>query len=233
MLRSRVDERQVSMARRLRRDAKRVRDFFDEWGRRLGLLSYRPERRTSAEWSTAYGAGSLAYYEQLDELGRYSAIVGYVGWIASTLEPSRAPSVLDVGCGSGLLRRRLAGLDLSEYVGIDLSDAAIEAARSESFAHSRFVVGDVATEALGEFDVVVLNEVLYYAADAQVFLRRIDELVREGGFVVVSMWRHPGDQRLWKTVEDALHVVDRVEIRNRANAMNGRGWIVALCGGRA
>ncbi|HEV7523543.1 MAG TPA: class I SAM-dependent methyltransferase, partial [Acidimicrobiia bacterium] len=118
--------------------------------------------------------------------------------------------------------------------GIDLSGAAIESARQQSFARAQFVVGDVMTADLGRsaFDVVVLNEVLYYAPDATAFLERIRALLNEDGSVVISMWRHPGDRTLWKAVDTVFRVVDRVEIRNRANSVNPRGWIVACCRAR-
>jgi len=214
------------MTKRLRQQAKRVARQADEWGRQLGVLPYRLEQRTSAEWSTAYGSGALEYYGRLDELGRYSAIVGYVKWTRSGTAETR-PSVLDVGCGVGLLRRQLADVPMSDYLGVDLSDTAIEAARSQRFSGSRFVVGDFMSTELGQFDVVVVNEVLYFAADPSAFLERVRSLLRGGGVVIISMWRHPGDRRLWKIVDRTLHLIDRVEVRNRRNPVNTRGWIVS------
>jgi 2-polyprenyl-3-methyl-5-hydroxy-6-metoxy-1,4-benzoquinol methylase len=221
------------MATGWRQQARRVVHRSAEWGRRLGLLPYRPEERTSDEWTAAYDSGSLDYYAQLAELGRYSGIVGYIQWSASGDADSQR-CVLDVGCGSGLLRRRLSDANTADYVGIDLSDAAIETARQQSFDRAQFVVGDVMTADLGRsaFDVVVLNEVLYYAPDATAFLERIRALLNEDGSVVISMWRHPGDRTLWKAVDTVFRVVDRVEIRNRANSVNPRGWIVACCRAR-
>lgn len=216
------------MAKRLRREARHAANILDAWGRRLGVLAYRPEQRSSAEWSRAYGAGSLDYYAELDELARYSVIAGYINWAASA-DGAGARSVLDVGCGPGLLRARLEGPALGDYVGIDLSETAIDAARAAAYPRARFLVGDVTTTELDRFDVVVLNEVLYYAADAGAFLGRIGALTNDNGIVIVSMWRHPGDHKLWNTVDEVLPVIDRVEVRNRANAMNQRGWIVA-CG---
>jgi 2-polyprenyl-3-methyl-5-hydroxy-6-metoxy-1,4-benzoquinol methylase len=212
-----------------RRYARRVAEWADAWGRRLGVLPYRPERRTSAQWSAEYDAGALDYYGRLDELARYSVIVGYVGWLVAEAPPSSS-TLLDVGCGSGLLRRHLERVPLSEYVGIDLSEAAIRAAREQDFTRSRFVVGDVGTTAeRGPFDIVVLNEVLYYAPDTAAFLEQLRSMLTDRGALVVSVWRHPGDRRLWQRVVDAFEVVDRVEVRNRANPVNARGWIVACC----
>lgn len=226
MLRCRSTNNRLQVRTRIHRLTRHVAKRAEETGRRLGVLPYRPEHRTSNEWSVAYRAGALDYYAQLDELARYSVIAGYLGWAASE-QVTNAPSVLDIGCGSGVLRRRLEGIPFSEYVGIDLSDTAIEAARQEGFSRSRFLVGDVTTTELGLFDVVVLNEVLYYASDAPAFLQHVAKLLRDGGIALVSMWRHPGDRALWRSVDAAFRAVDRVEIRNRANPVNKHGWIVA------
>ena len=195
-------------------------------GRRLGLLPHQPERRSPGEWTAAYGAGHLDYYGRLDELGRYSVLVGYVAWFGGASVDARAPSVLDAGCGTGLLRQRLEGVPFSEYVGVDLSEVAVAAARARGDDRSRFVVGDVGALDLGPFDVVVLNEMLYYAPDAPAFLERVRALLAPGGLLLVSMWRHPGDRSLWRTVDRTFPLLDRVEIRNRANPVNRRGWWV-------
>jgi 2-polyprenyl-6-hydroxyphenyl methylase/3-demethylubiquinone-9 3-methyltransferase len=220
------------MAATLRKVARRVTGTTGGWGRRLGLLRYQPERRSSEEWSSQYRHGALEFYGQLDELARYSIILGYLGWWAAG-PPERELTVLDVGCGPGLLRERLEGVPFRAYTGIDLSDVAIEEARARAFARSTFVVGDVSTTEVGQFDVVVLNEVLYYASDPSAQLERIKALLNPGGVAVISMWRHPGDRSIWKTVEGAFEIVDRVEVRNPANAMNARGWIVACCRARS
>lgn len=197
-------------------------------GRSIGVLPYRPERWTSDQWTDAYGAGTLEYYDRLDELARYSVILGYVGWFADAL--GRAPSILDVGCGVGLLRQRLSDDAFSEYVGVDLSAAAIAEAQSQTHPRSRFVVGDVTSVDLGRSDIVVLNEVLYYASDPSDFLEKLRGVRNTDGLLIVSMWRHPGDRTLWRTVDRAYPIVDRVQVRNRANPMNRKGWVVAAFG---
>jgi SAM-dependent methyltransferase len=195
-------------------------------GRRAGLLPYRPERWTTDRWTAAYRGGHLGYYARLDELPRYSVLAGYVGWVAETAEAP--PRLLDVGCGTGLLRRRLDDATFSSYVGVDLSEAAVATANAAGQERSRFVVGDVTELDVGDdFDVVVLNEVLYYAADAAAFLDRIRSLTAPDGVVLVSMWRHEGDRALWRVVDRVLTPLDRVEVRNRGNEVNPRGWRVA------
>lgn len=217
---------------RWRRWAHRAAQRARAWGRLLHVLPYQPECRTTEQWTAAYQAGVLSYYGRLDELARYSVIVGYLDWFAG-LAAARRPTVLDVGCGTGLLRERLEGVDFAEYVGVDLSVAAVAEARSRAHPRSHFFVGDVATLDLGRFDVVVLNEVLYYVPDAAAFLARIRALLAPGGVLLVSMWRHPGDRSLWRKVDQAFPIVDRVEVRNRGNPINARGWLIGACRARS
>jgi 2-polyprenyl-3-methyl-5-hydroxy-6-metoxy-1,4-benzoquinol methylase len=221
------------MTRRCRR-ARRFGRWSAQQGRRLGLLAYRPEHWTTEQWDAEYRAGSLGRYGDLAELARYSVLVGYIAWHAAR-RPDNGPAILDVGCGVGLLRERLDGVAFAQYVGVDLSAPAIGEADARGHARSRFVVGDVTTPDvdrldLGRFDVVVLNEMLYYVPDPAAFLDRIRGLLQPEGVLVVSVWRHPGDRALWRTIDAAFSLVDRVEVRNRANPVNAKGWVVALYG---
>ncbi|CAD6559874.1 Ubiquinone biosynthesis O-methyltransferase, mitochondrial [Paraburkholderia kirstenboschensis] len=91
------------------------------------------------------------------EVGRYSVIVGYC------LHFKPAARVLDVGCGTGILARWLSGAAISSYLGIDLSEAAIEKARQSNIQGAEFAVADgTAFKTSQLFDVIVFNEVLYY-----------------------------------------------------------------------
>ena len=222
-----MKDRMVPVARRVRRRARRGAEAAASLGRRLGVLPHQPERWTPERWTDAYGSGQLEYYGMLDELARYSLIVGYVGFFFPPGPDRTAPRILDVGCGTGLLRARLDGVGVGDYVGVDLSPAAVEAAERRRLPRSRFVVGDVGALDAGGFDVVVLNEMLYYVEDVDGFLDRLGELLEPSGLLLVSMWRHPGDRSLWHTVDERFPLVDRVEARNRANELNPRGWLVS------
>ena len=219
------DRRAVAagMRRRARQGARKAGAV----GRRLGVLPHQPERWSSEQWTDAYGSGALEYYGTLDELARYSLLVGYVGFFFPPGGDRPRPRVLDVGCGTGLLRARLDGADVGEYVGVDLSATAVETAERRRLPRSTFLAGDVTALDQGRFDVVVLNEMLYYVEDVDAFLARLGQLLEPSGLLLVSMWRHPGDRSLWRTVDERFPLVDRVEARNRGNELNPRGWIVS------
>ena len=97
--------------------------------------------------------------------------------------PAGAQTALDVGCGEGTLARRLSDR-VPRVVGIDLDPLSVELARQEGGEGIEYVLGDVLTESLGQFDVVTSVATLHHM-DARVGLRRFAELVRPGGRLVV------------------------------------------------
>jgi 2-polyprenyl-3-methyl-5-hydroxy-6-metoxy-1,4-benzoquinol methylase len=94
--------------------------------------------------------------------------------------------VLDVGCSSGYLARRLAERGAT-VVGIDADERAAEEARSVC---EQVLVGDVETMELpfgdASFDVVLCGDVLEHLRDPDAFLRRVRPFLRAGGRLVLT-----------------------------------------------
>lgn len=188
-----------------------------------GVLPYRPTVWSDRRWNEAYDLGSLDYFGDVRELARYSVLTGYLGWLGG------APDVLDVGCGPGVLRRRLPAQLVGTYTGIDPTATVIEAARRAGLedATHRFVVADTSHPDLGTFDVVICNEVLYMVPDPASLLADVHRLLRPGGHLLTSCWRHPGDVAIWRLVDRTFESIDEVDVRNRRNQHGPRGWRVA------
>jgi 2-polyprenyl-6-hydroxyphenyl methylase/3-demethylubiquinone-9 3-methyltransferase len=200
--------------------AQRARALAKDIAIRLGLRSYRNLDWSLARWDRAYREGHTDAYGDLDELARYSLLVGYLRYIGG------APTVLDIGCGTGLLRKRIGAEDFSEYLGVDHTEAAIEVARESGYDRSRFLVGDPQILELEKHDVVICNEMLYFVPQHELLLDRIGELLVPRGHLLVSIFRHPGDSELWRNLLDRFDFVDRVWARNEHNRIGWRGWTV-------
>ena len=93
---------------------------------------------------------------------------------------------LDVGCGLGQLSTALLGLRASEVVGIDIVPELIESRRGE-YSRIRWECGspsdEVFVRSLGDFDIIVLVEVLQYV-ELQSTMRTLWGSIRPGGRIV-------------------------------------------------
>ncbi|HEY4274987.1 MAG TPA: bifunctional 2-polyprenyl-6-hydroxyphenol methylase/3-demethylubiquinol 3-O-methyltransferase UbiG, partial [Rhizomicrobium sp.] len=107
-----------------------------------------------------------------------------------TLAPFEGLSLLDIGCGGGLLSEPMARLGFA-VTGADASEKNIGTARAHA-AQSGVTVTYQATtaEALAEegrqFDIVLNMEVIEHVADVGSYLAACARLVKPGGFTIVA-----------------------------------------------
>jgi 2-polyprenyl-3-methyl-5-hydroxy-6-metoxy-1,4-benzoquinol methylase len=149
-----------------------------------------PQRHTPVlirpeTWEDNYRSSYWTYLRSLDEMGRYSILVGLIQRLAPHAK------ILDVGCGEGLLQEYLQYCPYLKYVGIDLSEEAIQQARVSRKLDERtvFLQADAVGHPLPEktFDVIVVNECLYYFKDPFAIMEKCVQALRPGGFILVSM----------------------------------------------
>jgi len=105
-------------------------------------------------------------------------------------KPFSGLSLLDIGCGGGLVSEPLARLGF-RVTGIDAGEAMLEVARGHAAAagvavdYRRGTAEDLAAE--GEtFDAVLALEVVEHVADPALFLAAAARLITPGGGLVVS-----------------------------------------------
>jgi SAM-dependent methyltransferase len=103
-----------------------------------------------------------------------------------------APSVLDVGGGSGRIGELILAEGASRYVDIDLSDTMLELARErlERFGDKvELVQGDFLTTPLeGTFDVVLALGYFDYIEDAAAHTQRIGEVCSGSAVASFPRW---------------------------------------------
>ena len=100
-------------------------------------------------------------------------------------------TVLDVGCGGGILSESMAGRGAT-VTGIDLAEKSLKVARLhllESGAqvdYQNIAVETLATERPATFDVITCMEMLEHVPDPASIVRACAELVKPGGWVFFS-----------------------------------------------
>jgi 2-polyprenyl-3-methyl-5-hydroxy-6-metoxy-1,4-benzoquinol methylase len=138
--------------------------------------------QSARTWEAQYAAARWDFLGETSELARFSILAGYIGH----LKPGG--SVLDAGCGQGVLLCRLSDSYYSRYVGIDLSDSAIAVARQQQNPRSTFLTADCEQYSPTErFDVIVFNEVLMCLRDPLCTVERYVRFLNSGGVLLVSM----------------------------------------------
>jgi 2-polyprenyl-3-methyl-5-hydroxy-6-metoxy-1,4-benzoquinol methylase len=131
----------------------------------------------------------------------------------------KRPRILDLGCATGWLSDQLA--EFGEVVGTDLADASIKEAR-QRYPHIRFECEDFSHTKLagGDFDIVVSLETLSHVADQPAFFKRIRDVLKPGGYLILTTQNRlvferragvkppaPGQIRHWVTPRELRQLV--------------------------
>jgi len=100
-------------------------------------------------------------------------------------------TVVDVGCGGGILSESMAGLGAT-VTGIDLSEKALQVAKlhllesEKQVDYRKVAVEDLAAEQPGHYDVVTCLEMLEHVPDPSSVIEACTKLVKPGGWVFFS-----------------------------------------------
>jgi SAM-dependent methyltransferase len=149
-----------------------------------------------------------------DQVGSNSDMAAYYAHsrkrVSATLSELKVASVVEVGCGLGMVIEELRGLpSVERAVGMDISPTAVDAA-SAKYPQCEFLVGDITTFSRPAdwrgVDAVIINQALWY------ILKNFDDainnsrsLLRGGGhlLIVQAFFRH-GTQRYGKDLIDGF-----------------------------
>lgn len=149
---------------------------------------------------------------------RWNLNIHYHRVVLDAASPNVA-TALDVGCGEGLLAFDVADRGAS-VIGIDPDGSSINRAEADPRASSltQFICGDLFTYPFERqsFDLVASNAMLHHV-DAQAGLRRMRELVRPGGVLVVVGFAQRSGLR-----DRSLEVAGAVT--KRAHQLRGNYW---------
>jgi trans-aconitate 2-methyltransferase len=145
-------------------------------------------------------------------------------------------SVVDLGCGSGELTRRLADtLPGSTVAGIDSSPQMLERAKELARPGLSFAAGEIET-ITGQWDLVFSHAAIQWVDDHEILIPRLMSLVRPGGQLALQLpsnHRHPSNAMIiatateepfsraldgWVRVPPVMEIDDYAELLYRSGA---------------
>ncbi len=100
-------------------------------------------------------------------------------------------SILDAGCGHGILSARIADCGAGTVIGMDLSPSVVAASERFKADNLHYVQGDVMFPpfALGAFDMVHSSGVIHHTHNTELAFSALHELVARGGAYAVWLYR--------------------------------------------
>lgn len=147
--------------------------------------------RRQLRWNRQYNNGRWNILKSDIEIVRYQQIIDYIEQFGS-----KKPTVLDLGCGEGILCERMKNSDYSSFLGIDFSSVSIKNATKLNLPNAEFVCANIIDfQPNKKFDVIIFNEIFYYlhGDEKQNILKVMMDCLTENGIIIMSNHREKPD----------------------------------------
>ncbi len=161
--------------------------------------------RRKQRWNRQYKSGRWKNLRGDKERGRYKTIIDFIN-----KHGNGEPSVLDLGCGEGILCERMKNETYSKFVGMDFSSESIKQANEKKLDKAVFKVADLHYfKPEQKYDVIVFNEAFYYVHDSEKanVLQIMMNALTENGIIINSIYREGAGSWEYFKIE-ALQQID-------------------------
>ena len=126
-------------------------------------------------------------------------------------------AILDLGCGAGNTGVELDSAKYSVYVGVDISEVALQKARQRCAENRRSDKNSYVRSAIEtyvpsqEFDVILFRECLFYVAQWRMksVLNRYADYLTSDGVLIVRLYDAIAYRGIVRLIETAFQVVEK------------------------
>ncbi len=143
----------------------------------------------AADWWDPKGSSAMLHKLNPVRLGFVrTAVDGHFGSDRTARYPLAGKSVLDVGCGAGLLCEPLARLG-GAVTGVDAAPENAEVAKAHTLRSGLDIdyrAGELSAQGLGKFDLVTSMEVIEHVSDPAAFVAELAAHVKPDGLLILS-----------------------------------------------
>lgn len=150
------------------------------------LKSYGPSGLKKYFWDKEFSGTKWDFIDHTEGDCVYASLEKY----------ARNGSILDLGCGPGNTANEVAFNSYEHYVGVDISEAALEKGRKRTLdsgrsAKNTFIQGDfINYEPIQKFDVILFRESMYHVPMGKIkaTVDRLSNYLKEDGVFIVRMF---------------------------------------------
>lgn len=135
-------------------------------------------------WESEHKTGNWTHLQGEHEFAHYTLVAGYLQRLGQQI------TLLDLGCGQGVILKYLNRDLIGKYTGVDVAQAALD--RITLRPKDELICSSLEDyEPNEKWDVVLFNEILYYTKDPVAHLKKFETALTPRGFFVVSIHRKP------------------------------------------
>lgn len=183
-----------------------------------------PSAAPKPTWEALYEGGAYDNLLDSDKRHHHRLLAGLIA--------ERAPNgrILEVGCGQGAFYESLRQVKPRRYLGVDISERAIDQARGR-FARdvaagaAEFRAFDgAAFECDERFDAIVFADCIEYLGPVEGVIARYAPLLAPGGVFGLTQWLALHPLAIWRRLSSLTEVLEEVVV----NTPSGRAWQVAV-----
>jgi 2-polyprenyl-3-methyl-5-hydroxy-6-metoxy-1,4-benzoquinol methylase len=171
------------------------------------LFGYKPDRVSLNTWNNQYRSG---YWDYLSQTGHSAGLLTVFGYC----QIMRPTTILDVGCGEGLLAEKLKVLPYEKLLGIDISSEAVAMATRVRGDHrtSFKVCAAHDFDSEQKFDAIIFNQCLYYMEDPLGIVKQYSRFLNPDGRMIVSLYQSGRNRTIWSLLSTEVGVEDVITV---------------------
>lgn len=138
-----------------------------------------------------------------------------INLVKKYLSEVKNPKILEAGCGTGLLAKKLSSFGVVEA--IDISPEAVKLAKKRGIRAKIASVGKIPFKS-SQFDLVTSIDVIYHKKikSDKIVLNEFSRVLKPGGILII---RVPANKWLTRSTDAHVHTRERYELNNLAKKL--------------